>query len=112
MSIIAALTSLGCRSMLLMFGMLGIAGIAGAVFALMDAGHIGGTLSYGLGSCGLLVLSRRGDPFRPRLTLRRRSAARENRPVILVSFSLRPRLWLMVEFLVSCCVCRGWTGWI
>ena len=64
-------------------------------------------LSYGLVSdaCGLLVPPRSisGDVFLPRLALRRRSAARENRPVRPLSVSLRPRLWLIVEFRVSSC---------
>lgn len=67
--------------------------------------HIPGTLSYGLGwgiSWGLLA------PFLPRLALRRRSAARANLPVKLLSFSLRPRLWLIVELRTAACrLCAG-----
>jgi hypothetical protein len=59
-------------------------------------GH--GTLSYGLMSWGLFVPTAGDTVFRPRLALRRRSAAREIRPAMLLSFSLRPRVWFAVEF--------------
>lgn len=65
------------------------------VFVLLLPLHMGGILSYGLGSCGLLVLSTTGEAFFPLLALRRRSVARERRPVRVLSFSLRPRLWLI-----------------
>ena len=66
----------------------------------------GGKLSYGLFSCGLLVLSKAGDL--PRLADRSRSAARENLPVRVLSFSLRPLLWLIV--LLECCCWDGAGG--
>ncbi len=95
--------------MLLAFGIGGMLGVA----AKLRLGlHTPGTLSYGLGwvtSPGLFVLSSRGDdPFRPRLALRRRSAARVNLPARLLSVSLRPRLWLIEE--VRAVAFRIWPG--
>lgn len=55
-----------------------------------------GTLSYGA-SLGEVVRSTRGEVARPRLALLNRSAARVNRPEKELSFSLLPRLWLIVE---------------
>jgi hypothetical protein len=91
----AALTSLGCLSATTPVA------AAGVALALLVVLHMGGMLSYGLSSWGLRVLSTMGEALRPRLALRRRSAARDKRPVSVLSFSLRPRLWL-IELRANC----------